>query len=96
MIKYILYNISSCGCEFVGKGYPWKPGTLVPYEQWRFHSIKNVAVWACISETFSKGVESVEDPFKRVFRYSRPQIYMLLIERLIEQILDIHLMYACI
>lgn len=30
MIKYILYNISSCGCEFVGKGYPWKPGTLIP------------------------------------------------------------------
>lgn len=46
-----------------GQGLSMKARNIGPNEQWRFHSIKNVAVWACISETFSKGVESVEDPF---------------------------------
>lgn len=73
-----------------GQGLSMKARNIGPNEQWWFLSIKNVAVWACISETFSKGVESVEDPFILVLRY------MLLIERLIEQILDIRLMYACI
>lgn len=73
-----------------GQELSMKARNIGPNEQWWFLSIKNVAVWACISETFSKGVESVEDPFILVLRY------MLLIERLIEQILDIRLMYACI
>lgn len=73
-----------------GQELSMKARNIGPNEQWWFLSIKNVAVWACISETFSKGVESVEDPFILVLRY------MLLIERLIEQILHIRLMYACI
>lgn len=25
-------------CKVLGKGYPWKQRTLIPHEQWRFHS----------------------------------------------------------
>lgn len=60
-----------------GQGLSIKARNIGPNEQWWFLSIKNVAVWACISETFSKGVESVEDPLKRVFCYSCPQIYVI-------------------